>query len=191
MADDLATSSGRSLSFAAPKSRLEANEPIAEAAGLRHPHGLFSYLVLLASPSSLLALPPAALAPLHLISSALQRPPHRPPLASRSSRSSSMAPHPVHLCVVLHGLWGNPSHIGYVCRSLAAKAGANSPKSRQRSSSPTRIIQDVTPTLVVLPAKLNAETRTYDGIDLCAERVVQEIDEGESCSLSDSDHVSR
>ncbi|ORY90238.1 putative serine esterase-domain-containing protein [Leucosporidium creatinivorum] len=88
-----------------------------------------------------------------------------------------MPPYPVHLCVVLHGLWGNPSHIGYVCRSLAAKAGASSPQSRKRATSPTRSTTDVTPTLVVLPAKLNAETRTYDGIDLCAERVVQEIDE--------------
>lgn len=102
--------------------------------------------------------------------------PHRAP-ASRSSRNL-MAPYPVHLCVVLHGLWGNPSHIGYVCRSLAAKAGANSLQSRQRASSPTRSTTDAIPTLVVLAAKLNTETKTYDGIDLCAERVVQEIDEG-------------
>lgn len=41
----------------------------------------------------------------------------------------------------------------------------------------------------MLPAKLNTETRTYDGIDLCAERVVQEIDEGVLCSLLDLDEA--
>jgi hypothetical protein len=30
---------------------------------------------------------------------------------------------------------------------------------------------------VVLPASLNENTHTYDGVDVCAERVVKEIDE--------------
>lgn len=30
---------------------------------------------------------------------------------------------------------------------------------------------------MVLPASLNENTHTYDGVDVCAERVVKEIDE--------------
>lgn len=44
-------------------------------------------------------------------------------------------------------------------------------------SSPSATTTDLTPhRLVVLPASLNENTHTYDGIDVCAERVVKEID---------------
>ncbi|GAA5992019.1 hypothetical protein JCM5350_006251 [Sporobolomyces pararoseus] len=72
----------------------------------------------------------------------------------------------VHLLVVLHGLWGSPSHVRYVGESVLKAA-----RSKQQSKEENPI------ELVVLNAKQNEFTATYDGIDLCAERVLNEIDE--------------
>ena len=74
-------------------------------------------------------------------------------------------------------LWGTRSHIAYVCKSALEHASTSaSPRSRARSNSVSRGSNDDVK-LVVLPAGTNEWVRTYDGIDHCAERVVQEIDE--------------
>jgi len=76
----------------------------------------------------------------------------------------------VHLLVILHGLWGTRNHIRYLAESaLEHTARQNAPRSRDDKG------EDVK--LVVLNAKLNENTNTYDGIDLCAERVLNEVDE--------------
>ncbi|KAK4050439.1 hypothetical protein OIV83_003509 [Microbotryomycetes sp. JL201] len=83
------------------------------------------------------------------------------------------AAYPVHLLVVCHGLWGSRSHIGYICKTASQFADDG-------KMQPWRSSQDDKPLphkLVVLPAKLNEWTNTYDGIDVCAERVVNEIDQ--------------
>lgn len=73
-----------------------------------------------------------------------------------------------HLLVVLHGLWGSPSHVRYIGES-ALKHHAEAAASDDDKPPPCK--------LVVLNAKLNEFTNTYDGIDLCAERVLGEIDD--------------
>ena len=74
-----------------------------------------------------------------------------------------------HLCVLIHGLWGNPTHLSYLAASLRDKY----PEEK----------------LHVLVSKTNSDTFTYDGIDLGAERVTQEIEghikdlEGKGCKI--------
>ncbi|CAK5274045.1 unnamed protein product, partial [Mycena citricolor] len=58
-----------------------------------------------------------------------------------------------HLLVLVHGMWGNPNHLAEL----------------------HRIITETHPELHVLVSKTNSEENTYDGIDLGAERVAQEI----------------
>ncbi|KAL9111754.1 MAG: hypothetical protein Q9227_003813 [Pyrenula ochraceoflavens] len=62
-----------------------------------------------------------------------------------------------HLCVLVHGLWGNPNHLGFVAESLRNKYGHEK--------------------LVVLAVKRNIGSLTYDGIERGGERTVQEIEE--------------
>jgi len=62
-----------------------------------------------------------------------------------------------HLCVLIHGLWGNPNHLQFLATSL-----------RQKYSEDR---------LHILCTKRNAGTYTYDGIEVGGERVTQEIEE--------------
>ncbi|OAL75572.1 lipase/serine esterase [Trichophyton violaceum] len=62
-----------------------------------------------------------------------------------------------HLCVLIHGLWGNPSHLNYIVSSLREKYGESS--------------------LQILCPKSNAGNLTYDGIELGGERVAHEVEE--------------
>lgn len=62
-----------------------------------------------------------------------------------------------HLCVLVHGLWGNPNHMRNIARSL-----------RSRYSSDE---------LYMLLAKRNSGSFTYDGIELGGERVCAEMEE--------------
>ena len=55
-----------------------------------------------------------------------------------------------------HRLWGNPSHLSYLASSLRDKYSVEK--------------------LHILVSKTNSDTFTYDGIDLGAERVTQEIE---------------
>lgn len=61
-----------------------------------------------------------------------------------------------HLCVLVHGLWGNGSHLNYLSQSLRDKYDEDQ--------------------LVVLVCKRNASSFTYDGIEIGAERVMKEIE---------------
>ncbi|RYO95210.1 hypothetical protein DL766_006171 [Monosporascus sp. MC13-8B] len=62
-----------------------------------------------------------------------------------------------HLCVLVHGLWGNPNHM----RSIAKALRAAYPEER----------------LYILVAERNKGSFTYDGIELGGERVCVEIEE--------------
>ncbi|SCV68157.1 BQ2448_278 [Microbotryum intermedium] len=104
-----------------------------------------------------------------------------------------------HLLVVCHGLWGQTSHVAYICRSAlehvkapASAVGSTSTRSSSKSSASTSSgNQPENVKLVVLPAKLNEWTNTYDGIDICAERVVREIDQECERIAQDGGHVKR
>jgi hypothetical protein len=62
-----------------------------------------------------------------------------------------------HLCVLVHGLWGNPNHLNYLRETLQAQH----PEDR----------------LHILVAKSNADSFTYDGIDVGGERITNEIEQ--------------
>ncbi|KAK0728421.1 putative serine esterase-domain-containing protein [Lasiosphaeria miniovina] len=62
-----------------------------------------------------------------------------------------------HLCVLVHGLWGNPNHLTYVAKTLREKH----PRDKVH----------------ILVAKRNSGSFTYDGIELGGERVCREIEE--------------
>ncbi|KAL8754744.1 MAG: hypothetical protein Q9184_005015 [Pyrenodesmia sp. 2 TL-2023] len=61
-----------------------------------------------------------------------------------------------HLCVLVHGLWGNPNHLSYLAKALREKH----PEDK----------------LNILVAKSNSGSYTYDGIETGGERVTQEIE---------------
>ncbi|PKS07737.1 hypothetical protein jhhlp_006345 [Lomentospora prolificans] len=62
-----------------------------------------------------------------------------------------------HLCVLVHGLWGNPYHMRNIAKALRSKYGADE--------------------LYLLIVKRNSESFTHDGIELGGERVSTEIEE--------------
>ncbi|KAL1964141.1 hypothetical protein VTN77DRAFT_7229 [Rasamsonia byssochlamydoides] len=62
-----------------------------------------------------------------------------------------------HLCVLVHGLWGNPTHLDYVASALRERYGEDR--------------------LYILAAQRNAGSFTYDGIELGGERLAHEIEE--------------
>merc|ERR1711939_323502 len=62
-----------------------------------------------------------------------------------------------HLCVLVHGLWGNPNHLKVMAQSLRAKHPEEN--------------------LHILVAKRNSGSFTYDGIERGGERVCHEIEE--------------
>ncbi|KAH8785872.1 putative serine esterase-domain-containing protein [Diaporthe sp. PMI_573] len=62
-----------------------------------------------------------------------------------------------HLCVLVHGLWGNPNHMRNVAKALRAKHPADK--------------------VNILCAKRNSGSFTYDGIELGGERLCLEIEE--------------
>ncbi|MCJ1483181.1 hypothetical protein MMC06_003348 [Schaereria dolodes] len=64
---------------------------------------------------------------------------------------------PEHLCVLVHGLWGTPSHLAYMSKTLREKYSEDQ--------------------LQILVAERNSNTYTYDGIDLGAERLAHEIED--------------
>ncbi|KIK61741.1 hypothetical protein GYMLUDRAFT_42778 [Collybiopsis luxurians FD-317 M1] len=68
---------------------------------------------------------------------------------------------PVHLLVLVHGMWGNTSHLAEMARI------AKETFSSTMQESPDQVH--------LLLAEANNEEGTYDGIDWCAERVVEEI----------------
>lgn len=67
---------------------------------------------------------------------------------------------PVHLLVLIHGMWGHPSHVHQLVRRMEHKHPFS-------ATSGTR--------LWVLNARTNSGELTYDGIDWGGERVVDEV----------------
>ncbi|EEQ91767.1 lipase/serine esterase [Blastomyces dermatitidis ER-3] len=64
--------------------------------------------------------------------------------------------HANHICVLVHGLHGNPSHLDYIAGALREKHADK---------------------LYILAVKRNTGSLTYDGIELGGERVAHEIEE--------------
>ncbi|KAL2815557.1 putative serine esterase-domain-containing protein [Aspergillus granulosus] len=62
-----------------------------------------------------------------------------------------------HLCVLVHGLWGNPSHMDFIVSRL-----------RERYDEDR---------LYILAAEKNTGSLTYDGVQVCGERLAHEIEE--------------
>ena len=73
---------------------------------------------------------------------------------STTSKEPSQADH---LCVLMHGLWGNPDHLKYLVDTLQEHHGKDK--------------------IMTLVCKSNAGNFTYDGIDVGAERAAKEIKE--------------
>ena len=66
----------------------------------------------------------------------------------------------VHLLVLIHGMWGNPTHLAEMYRIIQEVKGKSN---------------DVSSKLHVLLAEANKDAHTYDGIDWGGERVAQEV----------------
>ncbi|KAG1770717.1 putative serine esterase-domain-containing protein [Suillus occidentalis] len=66
----------------------------------------------------------------------------------------------VHLLVLIHGMWGNPSHLGHAKKIIREVKG-------EAENSDIK--------LEVLVAETNKDESTYDGIDWGGERVAEEI----------------
>ncbi|KAG1808683.1 putative serine esterase-domain-containing protein [Suillus subaureus] len=66
----------------------------------------------------------------------------------------------VHLLVLIHGMWGNPSHLAHANRIIREVKGE---------------VEDGDIKLEVLVAETNKDESTYDGIDWGGERVAEEI----------------
>ncbi|KAI1332596.1 putative serine esterase-domain-containing protein [Xylariaceae sp. FL0255] len=62
-----------------------------------------------------------------------------------------------HLCVLVHGLWGNPNHLNQMAAAIRATHSKDQ--------------------LYLLYTKSNSGNFTYDGIETCGERVCREIEE--------------
>ena len=68
----------------------------------------------------------------------------------------------IHLLVLIHGMWGNPDHLAEMNRIIKEVKG----------STPA---EDDGSVLEVLLASANRDECTYDGVDWCGERVVDEV----------------
>jgi len=82
-------------------------------------------------------------------------------MTSFSEAMTTQCTHSVHLLVLIHGMWGNPSHLA----------------SMHRIMKETRILQDSEQdgvTLHVMIPETNKDESTYDGIDWGGERVAAE-----------------
>lgn len=93
-----------------------------------------------------------------------------------TAAAATAAPSFVHLLVITHGLWGNTSHVKYLADSAKAHVKATA---------------DGRTRLVVLSAGSHEWVRTYDGIDVNAERVVEEIDREVERIRAEGDEVTR
>lgn len=69
----------------------------------------------------------------------------------------------IHLLVLIHGMWGNPTHLAHMEKTIRQVKGS------------TKSTDSDGPELAVLVAKANSDESTYDGIDWGGERVAQEV----------------
>ena len=71
---------------------------------------------------------------------------------------------PVHLLVLIHGMWGNPSHLAEMRRIMEETRGKADSERGPRGER-----------LHILMAETNRDDGTYDGIDWGGERVAEEV----------------
>lgn len=71
---------------------------------------------------------------------------------------------PVHLLVLVHGMWGNPDHLAEMNRIYA-----------ERCAQEDSALGPSGERLHILVAQTNKEASTYDGIDWGGERVADEV----------------
>ncbi|KAL4921871.1 putative serine esterase-domain-containing protein [Aspergillus aurantiobrunneus] len=76
-----------------------------------------------------------------------------------------------HLCVLVHGLWGNASHMNTIASALRKRYD----ESR----------------LHILPSECNTGNLTYDGIEVCGERLAHEIEETLSTLKSEGHNIQK
>jgi hypothetical protein len=60
----------------------------------------------------------------------------------------------MHLFVIVHGMWGSGSDVSYIAQQVRTYHG---------------------PSCLVLVSEVNAGTKTYDGMDICGERLYEEV----------------
>ncbi|ORY14453.1 lipase/serine esteras-like protein [Clohesyomyces aquaticus] len=88
-----------------------------------------------------------------------------------AASAAASASRPDHLCVLVHGLWGNPQHLKFLNDSLREAY----PEDR----------------LHILVAKRNSGSFTYDGIELGGERLANEIEELLEELARDGTHIKK
>lgn len=71
------------------------------------------------------------------------------------------SPKPVHLVVMVHGMWGNSGHLSEMERIVRERRGEEAGPHGEE--------------LRILVAKSNEESGTYDGVDWGGERVAEEV----------------
>ncbi|KAG0228768.1 putative serine esterase-domain-containing protein [Mortierella sp. GBAus27b] len=77
-------------------------------------------------------------------------------ITSTSSTTHAGSHEGVHLVILHHGLWGNKGHVKFIADQFKERVGGR---------------------ILVYRAESNESSLTYDGIDICAQRAVQEIHE--------------
>lgn len=85
-------------------------------------------------------------------------------MSAEGSEDAHSSSDNVHLLVLIHGMWGNPSHLAEMHRIVKEKRAQ--PESEQGPGGET---------LHVLLAETNRDDGTYDGIDWGGERVAEEV----------------
>ena len=78
--------------------------------------------------------------------------------------TSAIAGAPVHLLVLIHGMWGNPGHLAEMRRVVEERRGQAAEEKGPGGE-----------VLHVLVPETNKEDGTYDGIDWGGERVAEEV----------------
>ncbi|KAL4810064.1 putative serine esterase-domain-containing protein [Aspergillus unguis] len=92
-------------------------------------------------------------------------------VANKPDRLADPAAKADHLCVLVHGLWGNPSHMNTIATALR----------KQHDESQLHIIA----------AECNNGNLTYDGIEVCGERLANEIEETLDKSKADGQKIKK
>ncbi|KAL6940008.1 hypothetical protein ACO0QE_003886 [Hanseniaspora vineae] len=78
-----------------------------------------------------------------------------------NSTGNTKEPKKIHLVILVHGLWGNVSHMEYLCKKLNNLNNSNSSANEQ---------------LYVHISNSNEHYKTYDGIDVCGTRLYKEVE---------------
>jgi hypothetical protein len=79
---------------------------------------------------------------------------------------------PTHLIVLVNGLFGSPSNWDVAAAALAAELSPSSPPPCSPSSAPSN---PQPPPPLIHASTANTRTATYDGIDVCGQRLADEV----------------